>query len=445
MSLTEVVLGIVALAGGGAAVWTLLLRGKAAARAAVAEARLAEAEGSSERERERALGAEEKVASLEARRVQLEAQVESLRREHAAALDHQRSLNAAQLQAVEQRERELRARMEELSEKLEKTFGALAGKALDQSNAKFLELAQERFGPMRETLGRAEKQLVELTKHLDVSRKTTEGLREETETLVRALSRPEVRGRYGEIQLRRVAEIAGMQPYCDYAEQDTVRGADGKLLRPDMVVWLPGGRVIAVDAKAPMDAFLAAAEQRDPDAQEEKFKLFARRVTQHVDDLSRKGYWAEYEGSVDFVVLFLPGDHFLDAALAREPDLIERAAQKNVIMASPGTLIGLLRAVAVGWTQHEFAEQAGELIELGKELHGRAQNAWAHLATLGKRLDLSVDAYNDAVGSIEHRLTPTLRKFEELGARGKGELQELPPVDVKPRKGEILFEADERE
>jgi len=446
MTLTEGMLAVLRLAGWGVAIWAVLARSRAAALAMAAEARLREAQEQEEREAARAREAEQKAASLEVRRAQLEEQIESLRREHEAKLEHQQQINAAHLKAVEQKEQELRARMEELSEKLEKTFGSLAGEALDKSNRKFLELAQERFKPMGETLERAKEQLAQVTKHLDVSRQTTEGLREETERLVRALARPEVRGRYGEIQLRRIAEIAGMKSYCDYAEQDSVRSSDGKLLRPDMLVKLPGGRVIAVDAKAPLDAFLAAAQERDPDAQEKRLEQYAKRVAQHVSDLSGKGYWAHYaDESVDFVVLFLPGDHFLDAALARKPELIEHAAQKNVIMASPATLIGLLRAVAVGWTQHRFAEQAQELIDLGRELHSRAQNAWQHLAKLGRQLDSSVDAYNDAIGSIDRRLNPTLRKFEELGARGKDDLPELPPVEVRSRDGTPLLDTPDRD
>ena len=258
-------------------------------------------------------------------------------------------------------------------------------------------------------------------------------LRDETSRLTRALSRPEIRGQYGEIQLRRVAELAGMVDYCDFSEQTSVRDDMGALLRPDMVVKLPNERVIAVDAKTNTYAYLEAANARDDAEREAALDRFARHVSEQARKLGDKKYWAAFDQSPEFVVMFIPGDQFIDAALSRKPDLLEVAAQQGVIMASPSTLIGLLRAVAVGWREHTLAEHAKELTKLGAELHERAAAVFDHAASLGKTLGQTVDRYNKMVGSIDTRLSPTLRRFEEHGARSAKELVEPKPVDAGPR------------
>jgi len=274
--------------------------------------------------------------------------------------------------------------------------------------------------------------------HMEQIAGASSGLREETARLTKALSRPEIRGQYGEIQLRRVAELAGMTSYCDFCEQASVRDGDGNLLRPDMVVTLPNERVVAVDAKTNTYAYIEAVNARDGAEREACLDRFARHVAEQAKKLADKRYWSAWEGSPEFVVMFVPGDHFIDAALARRPELMEQAAQMGVILASPSTLIGLLRAVAVGWREHRLAEEANELFALGRELHERAAVAFEHVAGLGGALEGAMKKYNQMVGSIDARLTPTLRKFEEAGARSAKPLPELKPVDGMARTMQML-------
>jgi DNA recombination protein RmuC len=224
-----------------------------------------------------------------------------------------------------------------------------------------------------------------------------------------------------------------MVSYCDFTEQTSTRDGEGKLLRPDMVVRLPNERVIAVDAKTNTYAYLEAVNARDAAEREQHLDRFATHVYDQAKKLSDKRYWAQFEGSPEFVVMFVPGDHFIDAALARRSDLIEIAAQHNVILASPSTLIGLLRAVAVGWREHRLAEEAQALLRLGAELHERAATTFEHARKLGDALKTSVERYNSMAGSIDQRIRPTLRKFEEAGAKSGKSLAELPEVEVQAR------------
>jgi DNA recombination protein RmuC len=287
--------------------------------------------------------------------------------------------------------------------------------------------------PIGETLLKTTERLTQLDERVKASGESADQLREQTARLAKALSRPEIRGQYGEIQLKRVAELAGMTSYCDFCEQESSVDDDGKLLRPDMVVTLPNNRKIAVDAKTNIHAYLEAVNASDDGERESHMERFARHVGEQAKKLGDKKYWSAFEGSPDFVVMFVPGDHFIDAALSRRPDLLDRAAQEGVILASPSTLIGLLRAVAVGWREHAVSEQARELIKLGGELHQRASVVFEHAEKLGRTLNQSVNGYNQMVGSMQGRLTPTLKKFEELGAKSGKELAELKPVDAEPR------------
>jgi len=271
--------------------------------------------------------------------------------------------------------------------------------------------------PISETLGKTREQLTQLDERVKASGVSNDSLKEETARLTKALSRPEIRGRYGEIQLRRVAELAGMTSYCDFSEQVSERDGDGNLLRPDMVVTLPNERVIVVDAKANINAYIEAVNASDNEEREMHMQRFARHTSEQVKKLSDKKYWAMFERSPEFVVMFVPGDHFIDAALSRNSGLLDDAAQRGVILASPSTLIGLLRAVAVGWRDQALTEQAAALFELGKELHDRAATAFEHAGKLGDSIRMSVDRYNKLVGSIDTRMMPTLRKFEEVGAK----------------------------
>ncbi|MEM9560747.1 MAG: DNA recombination protein RmuC [Planctomycetota bacterium] len=351
---------------------------------------------------------------------------------------------------LESAARELGER-EQLEKRFTDAFKALSAEALKSSRAEFIEQAKPVFEsaqkdqaelvkPIGETLRLTREKLEEIEKariesfakigeQVQALQGASGGLRDETARLTNALSRPEVRGQYGEIQLRRVAELAGMTGYCDFSEQTSTRDDAGNLLRPDMVVRLPNERVIAIDAKTNTYAYLEAVNARDDTEREQHLERFARHVAEQAKKLSDKRYWSHFDKSPDFVVMFVPGDHFIDAALSRRADLLETAAQQGVILASPSTLIGLLRAVALGWREHSLTEQARELLELGRELHERASVAFDHAGKLGDSIRQSVDRYNRLVGSIDTRLLPTLRRFEDAGAKGTKALVEPKRVD----------------
>lgn len=339
--------------------------------------------------------------------------------------------------------------------RLKEAFGALSAQALKDGRTEFLAQAKPVFeaarkeqhdlvkpigevlAATREKLEAIEKSRVEsfaaLYERMDLVTQAGRGLREETNKLTKALSRPEIRGQYGEIQLKRVAELAGMTSYCDFTEQTSVRDSENNLLRPDMVVTLPNERIIVVDAKTPIYAYIEAVNSADDEERERNLDRFAGHVYDQAKKLSDKKYWTQFDGSPEFVVMFVPGDHFIDAALSRKPELLDFAAQRGVILASPSTLIGLLRAVAVGWREEKLAERAGELFELGKELHERAAVVFEHAGDLGRSLRQSVERYNKLVGSIDTRLVPTLKKFEDAGAASAKKLVEIKQVDANPR------------
>jgi DNA recombination protein RmuC len=440
-----VILGIVCGGLAAAAVWLAIGRAKLVAAAAAAGA---------ERDRleadlvaERAEHGETASRLTEANRGAAEL---------SKTLGEELAIANEQLAQAESR----RAEFEALEKRFEAAFKALSADALKSTRDEFLKQATPVFTkatedqakqmrPIEETLKATREKLEAIEKSRAESFATlmtqvqgviTAGkdLRSETERLSRALSRPEIRGQYGEIQLRRIAELAGMTSYCDFTEQTSQRDDEGHLLRPDMVVSLPNERKIAIDAKTNTYAYLEAVNAKDDTEREERLDTFARHVAEQAKKLGDKKYWSLFE-SADFVVMFVPGDHFIDAALQRRPDLIETAAQQNVILASPSTLIGLLRAVHVGWREHTLAEEAHELFELGKELHERASVAFEHAGKLGDSIRQSVERYNRLVGSIDTRMMPTLKRFEEAGAKSGKSLAELKPVDGSPR----LLEAGE--
>jgi DNA recombination protein RmuC len=268
----------------------------------------------------------------------------------------------------------------------------------------------------------------------------------ETANLVKAMRTAPARGRWGELQLRRVVELAGMLEHCDFALQETF-GAERRL-RPDLVVRLPGGKSVIVDAKAPLEAYLDAHEAPDDAVREVKLKDHARQVRSHVVSLAGKAYWAELEDAPDFVVMFLPGEPFFAAALQADPTLVEWAADQRVILAGPTTLIALLRAVHYGWQQERIAEEAQQISALGRELHDRIASLGRHFEKVGGHLDKAVGAYNEAVGSLETRVLVSARRFKELGAAATGsEIVELAPVDRTARKlqAPVLLGAGEDE
>ncbi len=484
MDAGHIMLGVGLVGVGGVAVWALIGRaGLQAARAgAEADARhaheqaqrlgedLARERGMTQQVREegekRLDAARDAARAIEQQRAELEADLSTARVEHKAALESMEITFKGNLRAVEMREAQLREQVDQLHVRMQETFRSLAAGALEKANTELLKLADERFKaqqqqsvheleqrknaveqlvkPIAETLSKTEAKLGEL----DRSRASTAAaigeqmkavadmgrvLKDETSKLVNALKRPEIRGRYGEIQLRRVAELAGMTAYCDFDEQTGVRDAEGRLQKPDMTVRLPNERIIAVDAKTNIAAYIDAVEATTPEQAETHLNRFAAHVAEQVAALSRKGYWERYDGAPEFVVMFVPGDQFIDAALQRKPELIEQAAQQRVILASPSTLIGLLRAVAVGWREQRLEKQAQELFTLGQELHDRAAVLSEHLGRLGGSLEQAVKRYNDVVGSYEGRLEPTLRRFEEAGARSGKQLAEVECVTVRAR------------
>jgi DNA recombination protein RmuC len=439
-----VVIGLVVGLGAGL-LWHLVRHADAHAAARTAQARLADA---------RAVSAE--VTG------QLQAATAA-----AAAAETARAVAAAELELLKRSDEHERVRAQEEHSRLAGTFAELSAQALQKNNEQFLTLAETKFdqartaaqgdltqreqaiaqllSPLRETLARYE---VGLQK-IEVERKGAyeglsekvaqlhlghEQLQKETRNLVTALRSPQTRGRWGEIQLRRVVEMAGMLSHCDFDEQVSTRTDDGHL-RPDMIVHVPGGGEIVVDAKVPLDAFLKLIEADDDDARRLFQAAHARQLRAHVDQLAKKEYWKQFAHSPQQVVAFIPGDQLLSAAYEADPTLQEHAMANGVLLTTPTMLIALLRTVAFGWRQESLAENAREVQHLGAELYERLRTMSSHMQRLQRSLTASVAAYNDAVGSLESRVLVSARRFPALGVVGveSEEIGDLAPVDASPR------------
>ena len=356
---------------------------------------------------------------------------------------------------------------------LAETFQALSGEALKQNNEAFLNLARSSFEtlqaeakgdlaqrqqaidslvkPLQDSLHRYDDQLRQLEQsrqaayggldqHLKLLAESQQKLQSETGNLVKALRAPAVRGQWGEITLKRVAELSGMVAHCDFFEQESIT-VDGSRLRPDMVVQLPGGRQIIVDAKTVLAGYLDAYEAATEELRLEGMRRHAAQVRSRMDELSLKAYWNQFAQAPEFVVLFLPGEQFLGAALEHDPRLIEDGFQRSVVLATPTTLMALLRAVAYGWRQEKMTEHAEEAGRLGKDLYERMAVLTEHLNDVGQALGKSVLSYNKAVGSLETRILPAARRFKELGVSSEKEIPRLDPVEFVSRKA-LPFEAE---
>jgi DNA recombination protein RmuC len=314
------------------------------------------------------------------------------------------------------------ATFEETTRTLKDTFSRLAGNALRDNTDQFLHLARENMKHFQiraeSDLSRKE-QAIEgaLTRHLETIAESHRLLQGETRNLVQALRRPEVRGQWGELTLKRLVELAGMVEHCDFTEQPTVDSESGQQ-RPDMVIRMPDRRDIVVDAKTPLDAYLSAVEATADTPRSKHLERHARNVRMRIKELSGKSYWKQFRHSPEFVVLFIPGDQFLSAALEIDPALLEDALAHHVILATPSSFVALLRAVAYGWRQEALARNAEEIQAVGQDMYTRLTTFADHLARLGRSLDSSVDAFNKAAGSYDSRVLPGARKFAELGVTG---------------------------
>lgn len=413
---------------------------------------------------ERLNGKEDQLRNLNEALDREKDESERLRGENAA--------NLANLLALQTRlEDERRASQEKLAllsaaeEKLTDAFKALSADALRSNNRSFLDLAKQNLEtfqqnakgdlelrqraidelvkPLKDSLDKVDGRIGELEKtragayselreQVKVLAQSHLQLQSETGNLVKALRAPHVRGRWGEIQLRRVVEMAGMLQYCDFVEQETINGEESRV-RPDLIVHLPGGRTIVVDSKVPFDAFYESISATDEEVRAARLRDHARLVRTHINNLSKKAYWEACQPTPEFVLLFLPGETFYNAALENDPKLIEDGVTANVIIATPTTLIALLKAISYGWSQEQMARNAQEVSNLARTLYDRLRTFTKHFDEVGKSLDRALEFYNKGVGSLETRVLVTARRFKELGGFSGEEIETLEPLDKAAR------------
>ncbi|MBN1810109.1 MAG: DNA recombination protein RmuC [Planctomycetes bacterium] len=423
----------VGLALGAAAGWSI-----ARLRSAGAEARLAQALADLDASRARGDDLSRRVTELVEQRARLE-----------AALEHERT-------AVEEK----LALLKQAQDTLKNDFKALSADALRNNNRSFLDLAASELEkretavaslttPIRESLAEVNRRIEEIEKarneaygSLSQEVKNLASLQqlvtESTNRLSRALSSPNIRGRWGEIQLRNVVEMADMLQYCDFVEQPTVASESGRL-RPDMIVRLPGGGTVVVDSKTPLDAYFSAVKADDDSARKQFLSRHVQALRDHMKTLGAKSYWEQFDPAPDFVIMFLPAESFLTSALQHDPALIQSGVDNRVLPASPVTLIALLRAVAFGWRQEQLAEGAREISALGSELYDRLGTLASHFAGVGGALSSAVDVYNKSIGSLERRVLPTARRFRDLGVTPKPVIESPGRIDAAVRR----IQADE--
>ena len=371
----------------------------------------------------------------------------------------------ANLKNQEALQAEREAAFELANAKLTQAFADISNRSLQANSDTFLKLAEQNLQtrqakvesnfekrekaveelvkPIKDAIQASQQQISELEKarseayggiksQLESMQLNQKSLTQETQNLVKALRRPEVRGQWGEITLRRLVELAGMVEHCDFVEQVHTVG-DDQTIRPDMIVNMPDQRQLVVDVKTPLDAYLAAVEAENDAQRKLGLERHAKNVRGHIRMLASKAYWKQFEDSPEFVILFIPGDQFLSAALAEEPDLIEYALSQQIILATPTSFVALLKAVAYGWRQLSLADNAKEIRALAEDLYGRLGTFVTHMNRVGRQLASSVENYNKAVGSLERKVLPGARKFTELGVHGKKEIEKLESLEPVPR------------
>ena len=384
---------------------------------------------------ERTKSTDKTISDHETEKTSLKSELETLRSSESTLLQHQSKLEA-QIESFKQQQNETN----QLEKRFSDTFKSLSNDALKSTQQQFLDLAKTTFkteqkqakGELEkreqaESLERMQTRIGEIEKAREGAYSaikeqvhslvdSQKGLHKETRQLVKALRQPTGRGQWGEMQLQRVVEMAGMQEHCDFTTQTSTTTDEGKRLRPDLIVKLPGGKQIIVDSKTPMDAYLDALEADSDEDRDGHLARHANQVSTHIRQLASKNYQAQFQPAPEFVVLFLPSESFFSAALTQDSSLLEQGVDQNVILATPTTLIALLRSVAYGWRQEALAENARRISDTGRELHKRLTVFSGHLGKVGRALDTSVKSYNSAVSSLESRILPSARKFENLEA-----------------------------
>jgi DNA recombination protein RmuC len=414
-------------------------------------------------------GAEAVVSELRQQILQKDSAEREIRHE----LDEERQARVEAVTKLEEARRsfdEQKALMDALKKEMTDTFNALSSAALKSSSEDFLRLASESLGkaaaetkgklgehqaamdgmikPLFETLKRYEEQIKamedsrhraygSLSEQLRTLASTHENLQRETSNLVSALRKPQVRGRWGEMQLRRVAELSGMSMHCDFTEQQTVDTEKGRI-RPDMVVHLPMERDIIVDSKVSLEAYLDAVSATTDEGKKSGMERHAQQVRTHMNKLGSKEYWSQFRQSPEFVVLFIPGESFLSAALEVDNAILEDGIRKRVIIATPTTFVALLRAIAYGWRQERLTKNAQEISSLGRELYERIGTLAKYFGEMGGAIERTIGAYNKIIGSMEARVLPSVRRFKDLGATGGEEIKVLEQIDHKPRSSDLL-------